>query len=124
MPENSLPRAARFLEQVLLWNLLIHGAAILTMGLMLMPAMPGGLVTDDYERVKYIAEHPWLWRLGWIPWHLAAAIDVLTGAALVWTKWVPKSTAVLTLLVTLCAAIPEQMGEIQWASRGVALATA
>jgi hypothetical protein len=92
------------------------------MGLMLMPGMPGGPVADDAVRVAYIAEHPWVWRLGWIPWHLAAFIDLMTGIALVCTRWVPRLPAVLTLLVTLCAVIPEQTGEITWVTRGVELA--
>jgi hypothetical protein len=113
--------AARFLEQVLLWNILIHAAGIATMALMLMPGMPGGPVTDNAQRIAYIAEHPWLWRLGWVPWHLAAFIDLLTGIALVCTRRVPRLPAVLTLLVTLCAVIPEQTGELTWVTRGVEL---
>jgi hypothetical protein len=116
-------RAARFLEQSLLWNILIHAAAMLTMGLLLMPGMPGGPVGDEAQRVRYIAEHPWLWRIGWLPWHLAALIDLITGVALVCTPWVPRLPAVLTLLVTLCAVVPEQTGELAWVTRGVDLAT-
>jgi hypothetical protein len=122
MNAASTPRAARFLEQVLLANVLIHAAAMLTMALILMPAMPGGGTTDDAVRVAFIAEHPWLWRLGWLPWHLCALTDVVMGIALVATRWVPRLPAVLTLLATLCAAIPEQTGELGWVSRGVELA--
>jgi hypothetical protein len=118
---NPVP-AARFLEQALLWNVLIHAAGIVTMALMLMPGMPGGPVADDVVRVAYIAEHPWMWRLGWIPWHLAAFIDLMTGIALVCTRWVPRLPAALTLIVTLCAVIPEQTGELTWVTRGVELA--
>ena len=35
-------RAARFLEQTLLWNVLIHAVAMLTMALVLLRALPGG----------------------------------------------------------------------------------
>ncbi len=119
---SHLIGAPRFLEQVLLWNILIHAAGIATMALMLMRAMPGGPVADDAVRISYIAEHPWIWRLGWIPWHLAAFIDLLTGIALGCTCWVPRLPAVLTLLVTLCAVIPEQTGELTWVTRGVELA--
>src|SRR5215472_9073019 len=111
MSAPSPLRAARFLEQVLLANVLVHALAILSMALILLPAMPGGPTKDDAVRVAFIAEHPWLWRLGWLPWHLCALVDVLTGVALVATRWVPRLPAVLTLLVTLCAAIPEQIGE-------------
>ena len=40
------------------------------MGLILMAALPGGPTKDDSVRVAFIAEHPWVWRLGWLPWHL------------------------------------------------------
>jgi hypothetical protein len=116
------PRAARFLEQALLWNFLIHAVAMLGMAVFLMPGMPGGTTASDSARVAYIAEHPWLWRLGWLPWHLSALIDLITGLALVCTRWVPRVPAVLTLLVTIAAVIPEQTGEVSWATRGVALA--
>jgi hypothetical protein len=116
------PRAARFLEQTLLWNILIHVAALVTMGLLLLPGMPGGPVTDAAGRIAYVADHPWRWRLGWVPWHLAALIDVLTGVALVCTRWVPRLPAVLTLAATLCAVVPEQTGELAWSARGPALA--
>jgi hypothetical protein len=116
------PRAARFLEQTLLWNFLIHAVALLSMALVLMPGMPGGTAPDDEARVRYIAEHPWLWRLGWLPWHLCAFIDLVTAVALVWTRWVPRLPALLTLLVTIAAVSFEQTGELSWVTRGVELA--
>jgi hypothetical protein len=59
--------AARLLEASLLFNFLIHAVAMVSMVLLLMSAMPGGGVADDAQRVGYIADHPWLWRLGWLP---------------------------------------------------------
>ena len=118
----SAPRAARFLEQALLANIVVHAVAIATMGLVLMAALPGGPTKNDAVRVAFIAEHPWLWRFGWLPWHLCALFDLVLGVALVATRWVPRLPAVLTLLVTLCAVVPEQTGEINWVSRGVFLA--
>jgi Uncharacterized conserved protein (COG2071) len=116
------PRSARFLEQALLANIVVHAVAMVTMGLVLMAALPGGPTQDHAVRVAFIAEHPWLWRLGWLPWHLSALCDLVMGVALVMTRWVPRLPAVLTLLVTLCAVVPEQTGEISWVSRGVVLA--
>jgi hypothetical protein len=124
MTAPSPPRAARFLEQTLLANVVIHALAMLTMALFLMGSLPGGPTKDDAERVARIAEHPWLWRLGWLPWHLCALVDLVTGVALVATRWAPRLPAVLTLLVTLFAVIPEQTGELSWVSRGVGLAQA
>jgi hypothetical protein len=116
------PRAGRFLEQALVWNFLIHLWAMGTMALIILPGLPGGAATDDRTRTAYIAEHPWLWRFGWLPWHLCAVIDLVTGVALVCTRWVPKLPAVLTLLVTVAAVAFEQSGEVPWATVGVALA--
>jgi hypothetical protein len=36
------PRPDRFLELVLLGNILVHFAAVLSIGLLLMPGLPGG----------------------------------------------------------------------------------
>jgi hypothetical protein len=115
-------RAARFLELTLLFNLLIHGAAVLTMGLLLLPGLPGGPNADPSQRMEYLAANATLWRLGWVPWHLCALIDVITGIALLFTPWVPRLPALATLLVTLLAVIPEQMGEFLWITLAVELA--
>src|SRR5262245_28356587 len=117
------PRAARFLEQTLLANFIVHGLAMLSAALLLAPGLPGGLNDDVHDRAAYLAAHPWLWRLGWLPWHLCALLDVITGVALVCTPWVPRLPAWLTLLITLSAVVPEQTGEITWVTRGVQLAT-
>jgi len=114
----SAPRAARFLEQALLANIAVHALAMATMGLILMAVLPGGPTKNDAIRVAFIAEHPWLWRLGWLPWHLCALCNLVIGVALVMTRWVPRLPAVLTLLVTLCAVVPEQTGEITWSAAG------
>jgi hypothetical protein len=119
--DNNI-RASRFLEQTLLWNFLIHLAAMGTMGLIVLHGIPGGTAAGVSGRVAFVAEHPWLWRIGWLPWHLCAFIDLVTGIALVSTRWVPKLPAVLTLLVTIAAVAFEQTGEIPWSSVGVGLA--
>src|SRR5436853_459744 len=76
-------RASQFLEQTLLWNFVIHLWAMATMALIVLPGLPGGPSADDLTRVTFVAEHPWLWRFGWLPWHLCAFIDLVTGIALV-----------------------------------------
>src|SRR5438132_912563 len=109
-PAQPAPReqsAARFLEQVLLFNLLIHFLAMLSMALCLLPGIPGGSNSDLAARVAYLAGHPWLWRLGWVPWQLSALIDLLTAVALCLTPWVPRWPARLTLLVTVLALVPD-----------------
>jgi hypothetical protein len=116
------PRAARFLEQVLLLNFFIHLIALFTMAIVALPGVPEGTGATPLERATYVATHPLAWKLAWLPWHLCAVIDLLMGIALVVTRWVPKIPAVLTLLVTCVAVLVEQSGEIPWTLQGPALA--
>jgi hypothetical protein len=113
--------AARFLERALLFALLVHAVALLSM-LLLLAGLPGGGTAGGADRAAYVAGYPLLWRLGWFPWQLAAVSDLLLAVALLATPWVPRLPAVLALLVTLVAAVPEQSGEFLWVTHGVALA--
>lgn len=121
-PNEPAPRAARFLEWALLFTLVAHAAAMASMALLLLPAMPGGGTADDATRIARIANHPWLWRLGWLPWQLTALSDLLLALALLRTPWIPRLPAVVALLFTLAAVVPEQTGEALWVTRGVHLA--
>lgn len=119
---TSSPAPAPALEAALLACFAVHVAAMLSMGALLLPSMPGGSTASDLQRVAHIAEHPWLFRLGWAPWHLAALIDLALAIALLRARWIPRLPAVLTLLVTLVAIVPDQGSQILWVTRGVALA--
>jgi hypothetical protein len=119
---DQRPRASRFLEQTLLWNFLIHLAAMGTMASILLPGLPGGPLKSDAARIGYIASNPTMWSLGWIPWHLCALIDLITGIALISTRWVPRLPAILTTFITAAAVALEQTGELSWAYRGAGLA--
>ncbi len=110
------------LERALLFSFAMHGLGMLAMVLLLLPGMPGGGTADDLARVHYIAEHPWLWRLGWLPWQLTALSDLLIGIALVRSPCVPRLPAVLTLLITIAAILPDQLGQALWITRGITLA--
>ena len=121
---DDCPEAARFLEATLLFNLLIHAVAMASMALLLLPGMPGGGTADDHARVAYIGAHPWLWRLGWLPWQLTALADLVLGLALVRTRWIPRLPAVVTVLLTAAAIVPDQVGQFLWITRGVHLAAA
>jgi hypothetical protein len=114
--------AARFLEQVLLINLLLHILALVFMALLLLPGLPGGGSTEDAARVAYLANHPWLWRLGWLPWQLTAFVDLLLSVALWRTPWMPRLPAIAALVFTLLAILPDQSGEFLWVTRGLELA--
>jgi hypothetical protein len=120
---KSEPRlAARFLEQVLLVNLGVHALALIAMPLLVMPGLPGGTSSDNAARVAYLAAHPWLWRLGWLPWQLSAFMDLLTGIALWRASWVPRLPAAMVLVFTMLAILPDQGGEALWVTRGLDMA--
>jgi hypothetical protein len=123
-PEADRPRASWLLERALLLTFVVHGLAMLAMASLLLPGMPGGGASDDAARIAYIAAHPWWWRLGWLPWQLTALSDLFLACALMRTCWVPRLPAALTLLVTVAAIIPDQLGQVAWVTRGIALAQA
>jgi hypothetical protein len=114
-------RASRFLESALLITLLLHGAAMFSIALLLIPGLPGG-GNPATARMTYVAENPWFWRLGWLPWHLTALSDVLLAIALLRTVWFPRPAAWLILLLTLAAFCIEQPGELAWTFQGIPLA--
>lgn len=114
--------ASPFLEQMLLLEFVIHVVACLSMVLFLLPGMPGGLESHSSGRAAYVAAHPWLWRLGWLPWQITAVMDLLLSLALVRTPWVPRLPALLGLFATLIAVVPDQSAEWRWVTEGVRLA--
>src|SRR5262245_60157856 len=100
----------------------MHGLGMVAMVLFLLPGMPGGGAVDDAARISYIASHPWLWRLGWLPWQLTSVSDLLLSFALLRSAWVPRALATITLVVTIAAVIPDQYGQIAWITKGITLA--
>lgn len=117
-----IDRSARLLERALLFTFVIHGVGMLSMALLLLPGMPGAGTADDHERIRYIASHPWLWRLGWLPWGLTALSDLLIAIGLLRTTWIPKVPAAVTAVLTVAAILPDQAGQILWMTRGIELA--
>jgi hypothetical protein len=122
LAKNEPRLAARFLEQVLLVNLGVHIVALVCSLVFLLPGLPDGGSAGAAGRVGYLAAHPWLWRLGWLPWQAAALANVLTGLALWRTSWIPRLPAAAALLFTLLAVVPDQAGQILWMTRGLDLA--
>src|SRR5438105_2517482 len=80
--------AARFLEQALVFTFVAHGLGMLSLIAFLLPGLPGGSTPENAPRIAYIAMHPWLWRLGWLPWQITALSDILLAIALVRTPWI------------------------------------
>lgn len=114
-------RAERFLEFSLFVVLVVHVIAMVSMAVLLMPAMPGAINTDPV-RIAYIAQYPWLWHLGWLPWHLCALSDLLLAVAMLRTSWIPKIPASITTLFTVLAVAVEQPAEFLWNVEGSRLA--
>ncbi len=119
---NEPRLAARFLEQVLLINLVVHAFALVGTVLCLLPGVPGGSALSDSERVAYLAGHPWLWRLGWLPWQASAFADLFMAAASLRTGWIPRVPAATVLFFTLLANVPDLTGQALWVTRGLDLA--
>jgi hypothetical protein len=118
------PYAAKFLERSLLFTFIMHGLAMLGMAGLLLPGMPGGTHLDVASRAAFVAGHPWVWRIGWLGWQLTAASDLLLAIALVATRWIWKTAALLTLGLTVLGLIPDQYGQAMWTWRGVEVARA
>ncbi len=113
---------SRLLELSLLVNFVIHGVALLSMAALLLPSLPGGTAPSDLSRVVHIAEAPWLFRLGWLPWQLCAAADIGLAVALLRTTWISRTGASVVAAFTLLAVVPDQYAQIVWITRGVELA--
>ncbi len=121
LPKNEPRLAARFLEQILLINLCVHLVALICTPLLL-PGIPGGSSAGIAGRTAYLDAHPWLWRLGWLPWQAAALVNVLTALALWRTSWIPRLPATVVLVFTLVAVATDQFGQVLWMTRGLDLA--
>jgi hypothetical protein len=114
--------AGGFLVRALIFTFLIHFAAMILMPLCLMPGLPGGSDATGPQRAAYVASHPCIWRLGWLPWGITALSDLLIGIALIRTPWIPKLPAWIATLVTAAAIVPDQLGQILWMTQGIELA--
>ncbi len=123
MPPVVYTDRDRSLERALIANFLVHGLALASMALVLMPMLPGGSAASDLTRVAEIAAHPWRFRLGWLPWQASAVIDLWLALAMVRTRWLSRSGAIAVLFFTIVAVIPDQGSQAVWITRGVKLAT-
>ena len=129
VPEHESPlrqgfRGARIrsLERALFFTLACHLAAMLAMAVLLLPGMPGGGSADGVARAVYVATHPWLWRLGWLPWQITAASDLWVGVALVRWSGAPRAWSWAALVLTAIAVVPDQLAQAIWVTEGIELA--
>lgn len=109
------------LEAAFWFAIAAHGAGLVTMALLLMPGMPGGLIPDS-QRIAYIANNALVWRLGWLPWQLSADSDLAIALALLPMSRVPLFWKILVFAFTLAAIAPDQIGQFYWVCQGPELA--
>ena len=121
LPPPSTP-SERGLERALLFNFGIHALALVGMVALLLPTLPGGSNADDVARIATIAEHPWRFRLGWLPWQLCAVADLWLALAMLRAQFLPRFGAYVVLVLTLLAVMPDQYAQVLWITRGVDLA--
>ncbi len=95
---------------------------MVAMALSLAPMLPGGGPLPDAERVALVAAQPLRYRLGWLPWHLTAASDLLLAWALLRTPWVKRGPAYVQALLTTVAVGFDQYGQYLLVVDGVELA--
>ncbi len=108
----------------------LHGIGVLTMLLFIQPGLD--FAATAQQRVEYVATHPWMFRLAWIPWQLTAASDLAVSATLVWYLLAIRNrttslnlalaAAILSVPLTITAMIPEQIAEAYLVSGYPALA--
>lgn len=115
-------RSQRALLWALVINFAIHGLALVSMAALLLPALPGGTAHSDAERIIAIAEHPWRFRLGWLPWQLCALADLWLAFVMVRSDRFPRVGKWLVFVFTAIAVVPDQLGQAIWITRGVELA--
>ncbi|CAN5515701.1 hypothetical protein BH09MYX1_BH09MYX1_42020 [soil metagenome] len=113
-----------WLRLALLFTFLAHGTAMLGMAILLLPAMPGGGTTSDAERVAWIASHVGTFRLGWLPWHVTAASDLVLAILLTRIPKIPPTLRWAQLALTFVAVLCDQGGQVLWLTRVVAQARA
>lgn len=109
--------AYKLLQLALLFCLVVHVLAMGSMATVLAPAMD--MSVDVATRAAWVAENPWRWRLGWLPWQGCALSDILvSGALLRWAlarrgryRGAVVGLATVALLCTVAAVIPEQWAE-------------
>jgi hypothetical protein len=91
-----------------------HALGMLSMVMLVLPGLSPHLSVD--ARTRYIAEHPALWRLGWLPWQLSALTDLLLTAALLHWAHVTRARRAWSWLLAsapllVVALVPDQYAE-------------
>ena len=112
----------RLLAFGLFFTLFAHGAAVVLMGLVLAPMLPGGGLADDMTRAAMVAQKPILYRVGWAGWQITALSDVVLGVALLRARFVPRLPAVVAFVCVLVAVVPDQWAQVLLVLRGPELA--
>ena len=122
MKEATPRRPERLLESALLITLVCHALGMLSMAALLLPMIPGGGTVSGAARAQLVAAHPLQFRLGWVPWHLTAASDLLLAVGLLRAPRIPRVPAWIALGLTLVSVAFDQGGQALWLTRGMELA--
>lgn len=112
----------RLLAFALFFTFFAHGGAVVLMGLVLAPMLPGGGLADDMTRAGMVAQSPILYRVGWAGWQITAISDVVLGIALLRARFIPRVPAVVAFVWVLIAVVPDQWAQVLLVLRGPELA--
>jgi hypothetical protein len=116
-------RRDRALVRAFVAIFVIHVVAMLAMPLVLAKYLPGGGASSDEARVAAIAAAPWSLRIGWLPWQLTAAVDLVFAWLVARTTWLPRALRVLSAVVTLAAVVPDQIAQALYVTEGISRAS-
>jgi len=91
-------------------------ARLLSLAAFLGLLLPGTPVRAGLaERAAWLAAHPWLWRLGWLPGVLVALCDLALAAALVASPRLPRWPARAAFAAAVGAAAVTLPGQLRYA---------
>jgi hypothetical protein len=104
----------RWCVKALLICLLVRLVGLVSMATLLAPGLD--FSATPIERAVSVSQHPWLWRLGWLPWQMTAVWDVLLSLALAWYLFRVKGRpglawAVGSVVAASLAFVPDQWAQ-------------
>lgn len=113
--EAQTRRYAQLMGSVMFF-VVTHGLALVTMLLFLQPGLDSSL--SLLERAAHVREHSALWVIGWLPWQLSALSDLLVSITLLrYVHALPgrpgRGAAAVALGFNLLAVFPEQYAELE-----------
>lgn len=98
----------------MLITLVLHTIALGTMVSLIGPGMD--LLGAASTRLEHVRAHPWLWRLGWLPWQLCGPSDLFVSVVLLmYVRASPgrrgQLWAAAACVFNVVAIVPDEWGE-------------